>query len=240
MKFSNRDSKTSPRRTLLGLTALSVALLLAPPAFAQGHESHGTPSQGQCANCDTATEGGSHDCPMMNGEGSGEHSAGMKCMGQGGMNGQGKMNGQGNGRGMGSAGGHGVMHKAMMLVHGRAAIERTVEEIDGGVLTETIVVGDPALRQTLLDHVSEVTALLEGGGRMRNWDPLFSEIFDHYDEIQIVTEEIENGLRVTETSPNPEVAKLIRAHAYKVNEFLARGHDAVHEATPLPEDYVRP
>lgn len=42
---------------------------------------------------------------------------------------------------------------------------------------------------------------------------------------------------MTETSDNPEVVKLIRAHARKVNEFVARGPAAVHEETPFPESY---
>ena len=77
----------------------------------------------------------------------------------------------------------------------------------------------------------------DGGGRVRNWDPLFREIFDHRSEIVMEIETVEGGVRVTETSENPAVAALIKAHAYKVSEFVARGPAAVHEATPLPEGY---
>ena len=79
--------------------------------------------------------------------------------------------------------------------------------------------------------------LLEGGGRIRAWDPHFSEIFDHYDEVDMVVEALDDGVRVTETSENPEVVKLIRAHARKVDDFVARGPAAVHEPTALPDDY---
>jgi hypothetical protein len=143
------------------------------------------------------------------------------------------------GAGAGQMGGNRqIMRNAMTLVHSRYKIEREVEEVEGGVRTRTRVTGDPELRGVLLTHVKQVAGLIENGGRMRAWDPLFAEIFDHYDEIELKIEEIEDGVLVVETSDNPEVAKLIRAHAYKVNDFLARGHAAVHEETPLPEGYV--
>ena len=140
------------------------------------------------------------------------------------------------GRGMGG-GNHQVMQKAMTLVHNRFAIEREVEEIAGGVRTTTRVKDDPEVLAVLRAHVGDVEQLLQSGGRIRQWDPLFAAIFDHYDEIEMTIEELPDGVRVTETSENPAVAELIRAHAAKVNDFLARGHDAVHEATPLPEGY---
>jgi hypothetical protein len=79
--------------------------------------------------------------------------------------------------------------------------------------------------------------LLESGGRIRMWDPLFVEIFDRSEEIEMVVEMLDDGVRVTETSDDPEVAKLIQAHARKVDEFVARGPEAAHEATPLPAGY---
>ena len=80
--------------------------------------------------------------------------------------------------------------------------------------------------------------LLEGGGQIRSWDPLFREIFEHRDEIVMEIEQLEDGVRVTETADNPEVVKLIRTHARKVSEFVARGPAAVHEETPIPAGYV--
>lgn len=196
---------------------------------------------------------GTCTCPMMQGaagEGSdmrcmdgaaNADAAGMGCMqGKAGSEGaRGRMGDRMGGRmGGGMAGGR-VMHSAMNLVHNRYSITREVEEIEGGVRTLTrVATTDPALREVLLTHVRQVSDLIASGGRVRAWDPLFAEIFDHYDEIEMQIEELDDGVRVTETSTNPEVTKLIRAHAAKVNDFLARGHAAVHEATPLPDGYV--
>lgn len=37
-----------------------------------------------------------------------------------------------------------------------------------------------------------------------------------------------------------EIAKLIRAHAYKVSEFVKKGPPERHRKTPMPEDYKAP
>jgi hypothetical protein len=77
-------------------------------------------------------------------------------------------------------------------------------------------------------------ALLENGGRIHQWDPLFKALFDNAEKIELTYEDLEDGIRVRETSTDPEVVELIRAHAEKVNDFVARGREAMHEATPLP------
>jgi hypothetical protein len=130
------------------------------------------------------------------------------------------------------------MQATRALVHEyRQDIVREIEDIPNGVATTTRSPGNPGAVGVLERHVREMKGLIEDGGRIRVWDPLFSEIFDHYDEIEMVVETLEDGVRVIETSENPEVVKLIRAHARKVSEFVARGPAAVHESTPLPADY---
>ncbi|REJ85432.1 MAG: hypothetical protein DWQ36_10100 [Acidobacteria bacterium] len=137
-------------------------------------------------------------------------------------------------------GNHGVMRNAMQLVHRyRSDIVRQVENVEGGVMTTTRSPHNRDAARALELHVREMKALLESGGRIRDWDPLFAEIFDRYDEIEMTIEALEDGVRVTETSEDPDVVELIRAHAAKVDQFLARGREAVHEETPLPVDYRR-
>ncbi len=130
------------------------------------------------------------------------------------------------------------MQTARALVHDhRQEIERRVEEVENGVVTVTRAPASAAAAQAIARHVSEMKQLLENGGRVRMWDPLFRELFGHADEIALEIEELEDGLRVTETSDDPEVVKLIQAHARKVTEFIERGPAAVHEETPLPKGY---
>jgi len=151
-------------------------------------------------------------------------------------------NGMGAGKGHGAGRGPGhnrsVMQATHALVHQyRGDIVREITDIENGVQTVTRSPLNPEAAETLKKHVREMKGVLESGGRIRGWDPLFSEIFDHYTEIEMEIEPLEDGVKVIETSANPEVAKLIQAHARKVSEFLARGPAAVHEPTPLPNGY---
>ena len=147
--------------------------------------------------------------------------------------------GHGAGPGRGASGGPAVMETARVLVHDyRQVIERRVEEIENGVVTVTRAPSSAEASQAIERHVREMKNVLESGGRVRMWDPLFREIFEHADKITMELEELEDGMRVTETSDDPEVVKLIQAHAHKVSEFLDRGPAAVHEETPLPKGYA--
>ncbi len=142
-------------------------------------------------------------------------------------------------RGNMSGQGHGgpEMSDARTLVGNYQSITRHVEEIPGGVRTITTTT-DPDLLDTLRRHPREMMDRLEGGRRVRHWDPLFAEIVKYTDKIRMVATDIPNGIEVVETSDDPEVAKLIVAHAYKVSEFAERGMKAMHELTPLPEGYA--
>jgi hypothetical protein len=65
-------------------------------------------------------------------------------------------------------------------------------------------------------------------------DPLFGEIFEHSDKVNMQIENLENGVLVVETSVDQEVVKLIRQHAHRaVSEFVKQGM----QHTPLPEGY---
>ena len=169
------------------------------------------------------------------------------CCGRGKRAGKGSSGSQGAGCRMGrgarsaegSPGGHRgrpEMQLAHFLIDNHDRLERTVEVIPGGVRTRTTT-DDPELVDALRRHVRQMAALIHDGGRIRNWDPLFREIFDRREAIEIQIDDLEDGVEVTETSSEAEVARLIQAHARKVDEFVARGRAAYREETPLPEGY---
>jgi hypothetical protein len=126
------------------------------------------------------------------------------------------------------------VYRTLLENHDR--IERTVEQIPGGVRTTTTT-SDPDLVPELRRHVTQMKALVETGDHIRMWDPLFAEIFRHADKIEMTIEKVDGGVAVTETSADEDVVALIRAHALKVDQFIARGRDAYEEETPLPEGY---
>jgi len=169
------------------------------------------------------------------------------CGRRGAKAGMGRGRGQGGGgRGMGRSGesgrgsgpgGRPEMASIRELMHDyRQDIIRDIEDLANGVVTVTRSPDNPEAARALSKHVEEMKSLLESGGRIRAWDPLFREVFRHADEVDMVIEPLADGMRVIETSENPEVVKLIQAHARKVSDFLARGPEAAHEPTPLPSD----
>jgi hypothetical protein len=125
--------------------------------------------------------------------------------------------------GGGTQGGHCEDMPAIhFLFAHRAEISRTVTEIPGGVrtLTET---DNPAVAAQLREHVEAMYARLKEGRSIHARDPLFAALFRNADRIDVRVEKTAKGVRVSETSADAEVTKLIRKHAEVVNLFLANG-----------------
>ena len=119
------------------------------------------------------------------------------------------------------------------LLDRRANIVRTVKEIPGGV--ETVTESDvPEVVADIRRHVADMERRIKDKRPIHVRDPLFAEIFRHADAITMKLEDTPRGLRVVETSEDPYVAKLIRAHAQAVSAFLANGHAEMRRDHPLP------
>ena len=71
--------------------------------------------------------------------------------------------------------------------------------------------------------------------RLRQWDPLYVAVFDHAKTITLKVEKIPTGVRVTETSTDPAVTAVIRAHAKVVSGFVDRGFEESSKEHPVPE-----
>jgi hypothetical protein len=92
-----------------------------------------------------------------------------------------------------------------------------------------------------------MTGRIERVQPIRMRDPLFAEIFRHAKKIQMSHEETPRGVRVVETSDDPAVAQLIKAHAEVVSGFVAHGfreamknHNPPGEAAAEPRGPVTP
>jgi len=144
--------------------------------------------------------------------------------------------GKGRGAGQGMRAGHGSDHDMIhALLDRHEAIQREVQEIEGGV--ETITVSDdPEVTEMIREHVRDMKRRVEAGHGMRWWDPTFAELFKHHEKIEMEIEDTEGGVLVREFSSDPDVTLLIRQHAIRgVSEFVAEGRDRAHKETPLPE-----
>jgi hypothetical protein len=142
--------------------------------------------------------------------------------------------GGGSGRGARRAHHYDNIHA---LLDQHEAIERWVEEIDGGVETVTTS-DDHEVTERIREHVRQMRQRMEAGHGMRYWDPLFLELFRNHDKIRMEIEDVRGGVRVREISDDPQVVLLIRQHAIRgIDEFVAEGHARARRETPLPEGY---
>jgi hypothetical protein len=120
------------------------------------------------------------------------------------------------------------------LLQNRKDIRRTVTETKNGV--ETLTESDKAeVAKKIREHAAAMHERVKGGKGIHLRDPLFAEIFKHYDKVSMKVEKTEKGVKVTEGSDDPYVARLIRAHAAVVSKFIENGHDEVRKNHPLPE-----
>jgi hypothetical protein len=124
----------------------------------------------------------------------------------------------------------------MTLLLNHEKIRFTLADIPGG--TRTITTSkDPGLIKTIRLHAREMKARVQQGTNIRPHDPIFVELFRHHTEIKDVITDIPGGVSEDETSPNPQVILLIRAHAKTVAGFVRQGLPATHQNTPLPKGY---
>lgn len=116
-------------------------------------------------------------------------------------------------------------------------IERNVEEIPDGIRSVTTS-SDPEITKLIRTHVREMKSRLQDGHPIRTLDPLFREIFRHHDKIQLEIEDVPGGVRVTETSSDPQLLLLIRQQAKRAeSEFVSSGMKRASQRTPIPEAY---
>ena len=109
-------------------------------------------------------------------------------------------------------------------------IRRSVSPLFNGILTTTES-DDPALRDAIIGHVAMMVARLEAGRNpeVMIQSPTLDALFEVYDQIDTTTVATPTGVKVTQTSANPEVVALLQKHASEVSDMSARGMQAVHE-----------
>ncbi len=142
--------------------------------------------------------------------------------------------GQGRMDGMGMGGNQPPDMKTIhSLFDNHKNITRTVKNISNGVETVTES-DDPKVKALIVEHSWAMKVRLEKKQPIRQWDPLFAELFRNSDKIKLEITATEKGVKITETSTDPYVVKLIQAHAAGVSEFVKEGMPSMHKEHPLP------
>ena len=119
------------------------------------------------------------------------------------------------------------------LLQHRADIRREVKKLDRG--EETLTESDkPEVAAAIQKHVASMEKRVKDKQPIHRRDPLFAEVFRHANQIKFVYEKTKQGIRVTETSDDPYVVKLIQKHAEVVSLFVKNGFEEVHRNHDLP------
>ena len=109
-------------------------------------------------------------------------------------------------------------------------INRVVSNLPNGIVTMTEA-EDETLREAIISHVSMmVTRLQEGKNpEIIIQSPTLDALFEVYGEIDTELELTDTGVKVIQTSDNPDVVELLQTHAAEVSDMAKRGMQAIHE-----------
>jgi len=129
------------------------------------------------------------------------------------------------------------MQTIMLLLRNHQKIAFSVKLVHGGVRT-TNTCEDPVVAKAIRQHAADMKLRNEEGINVRPADPLFQELIRRHKEIKIRLVNIPDGVIEYETSSNPQVTLLIRAHTKTVSEFVRYGLPRAQEPSPLPKGYI--
>jgi protein tyrosine phosphatase (PTP) superfamily phosphohydrolase (DUF442 family) len=130
--------------------------------------------------------------------------------------------------------------------HGK--IRRTLRhsEKDGVGIVESLTESDdPEVAELIIDHAKSMQARMKVGATVRVWDPVFKDLFEKHKSVTLEVTPTGKGVRIVETSADPEAIALMRSHAMGVSAFVRAGHAISGDETPrlavggpLPPDEV--
>jgi hypothetical protein len=133
----------------------------------------------------------------------------------------------------GMHGGDAQFQADMRLVHQMLAsyrtLKRSVTNLPDGIRTVTES-DDPAAAASLKAHVASMEKRLAEGRVFNLFSPTLPVLFEKKDRIKTVVETTSQGVIVTQTSADAEVAAALQAHAAEVSELAAGGMAAMHRA----------
>lgn len=117
------------------------------------------------------------------------------------------------------------------LLRDHTQVRRVVRHLPNGV-DATTESDDPDVASRIIEHAKAMQERVATGAQVRVWDPVFAELFAKHAAIHLEVMPTSKGVRIIETSDDPEVVTLLRSHAMGVSEFVRNGFDAAPRATP--------
>jgi protein tyrosine phosphatase (PTP) superfamily phosphohydrolase (DUF442 family) len=123
----------------------------------------------------------------------------------------------------------------VQLLTDHAKIHRKVvhrQEGDLGIVEATTESEDPAVAAKIIDHAKAMQTRMKAGAQVRIWDPVFKDLFAHHAKASIEVTPTDKGVKIVESSRDPETINLLRSHAMGVSDSVRRGHEAGSRETP--------
>jgi uncharacterized protein (TIGR01244 family) len=134
------------------------------------------------------------------------------------------------------------------LLSDHAKITRVLRhsEKDGvGIVDSLTQSDDPDTAARIIDHARAMQARMKAGAPVRVWDPVFADLFERHANVTLEVTPTDSGVRIVESSRDPETIALMRSHAVGVSAFVRAGHAVAGGETPrlkvgdpLPPDEV--
>ena len=131
------------------------------------------------------------------------------------------------GGGMGGEGGMGGGDQASAIIHrlfeNHLLIDREVTHNDDGTIQTKTTSNDPSVAALLQTHVQMMHSRLKDHRIIRQCDPFFVELFDHYDEYSGLTTNVTDGVNVLLSASTTCGQALIEGHTNVVTKFVETG-----------------
>jgi hypothetical protein len=116
------------------------------------------------------------------------------------------------------------------LLENHKAIRREIKHLPNG-LEATTESDDPKVAAMIKDHTVAMQKRVRTKSAVRVWDPVFVDLFKNGHLVTMQYTETEKGVKIVETSDDPETVMLLKSHAEGVSEFVREGFEASKRET---------
>lgn len=106
-------------------------------------------------------------------------------------------------------------------------VDRDVELTKTGYRATTTS-DDPKVAKLLQSHVAQMQQRLDAGMGVRQWDPAFAELREHYRDLEMKIENVQGGVSVAVVGKTPEAIEVAKNHAKIVSGFVKKGDSQMH------------
>lgn len=113
-------------------------------------------------------------------------------------------------------------------------LDRKTKKLPNGIIAYTTST-HPHLTEIIQKHVESMEVRFAADRAIRSWDPLFAALFEYKDQINMVYENTEDGVKATLTSEDPKLVALIHCHDQTLHNFVNEGYNISGQESPKPD-----